>query len=55
MATVLLVLLTAATVTLPLLVANDRYVAFVDGGYEFVVSTPRTFAAFVPALVIVPL
>jgi sodium-dependent phosphate cotransporter len=54
-ATVLLVVVTAGIVTLLALLANEQYVAFVDSGYEFVVSSPRTFAAFVAALVVVPL
>ncbi len=54
-ATVLLVVVTAGIVTLLVLLVNDRYVAFIDVGYDFVVSSPRTFAAFVAALVVVPL
>ncbi|MFW5903283.1 MAG: sodium:phosphate symporter [Halolamina sp.] len=54
-ATVLLVVVTAGIVTLLALLVNDRYVAFIDVGYDFVVSSPRTFAAFVAALVVVPL
>jgi len=54
-ATVLLVVVTAGLVTLLALLADDRYVAFIDGGYDLVVSSPRTFAVFVALLVVVPL
>jgi sodium-dependent phosphate cotransporter len=54
-ATVLLVVVTAGIVTLLALLVGDRYVSVIDGGYDFVVSSPRTFAGFVGALVVVPL
>lgn len=52
--TVLLVLAAAGIVTLLALTVHDRYVGLLDGLYERVVRSPKSFAAFVIALVVVP-